>query len=310
MTEPESVLDTSPKCSICHINFATTTEGLCAVCHSTVRTLEDGMATHASLRSFLCKLLGCAPALPPPVPTPVTGGPSIACVIPPGTDISWLHGSFADYLVALQAFVDEHFAPVWGTPCKLVLTDTVPADHWVLLFAEDADVANALGYHDVTAAGLPIGKVFVRTTLQDGQDVSVTASHELAELLVDPGINLCASHVRESSLRIYAYETADAVEENDFAVGGYRMSDFVLPAYFEDFWPAGTKRDYLGALPGRSAFEIAPGGYMAVFENGQWTQIFGSIQKGARFKQEDRRDHRTELRSKLDAGEPLKRSTV
>lgn len=250
------------------------------------------------------------PPQPPPVPEPVTGGPAIACVMVPGTDPSWLKGQpFASYVAALQAFVDSYYAPVWNTPCRLVAASVIPTDHWALVFANDADVANALGYHDVTAQGLPIGKVFVATTLKAGEDVSVTASHELAEMLVDPAINLCASRVKGADSTIYAYETCDAVEEKSFPVGNFQMSDFVLQAYFEDFWPTGTRRDYLGVLPGHDAFELDTGGYAAVFQNGQWTQIFGSSAKRAAFGREDRRDHRNEIRQKIASGHPPIRST-
>jgi hypothetical protein len=37
---------------------------------------------------------------------------------------------------------------------------------------------------------LPLSKVFVKTTLADGELVSVSASHELVEMLVDPAINM------------------------------------------------------------------------------------------------------------------------
>lgn len=256
-----------------------------------------------SIKSFLCKLLGCTHPV-----VPVTGGPEIVCVLVPNTDVTWLQGaSFETYITGpLQEFVSQHWAPQWGLPCTLSAGPSIPQGKWGMVFSDNADVANALGYHDITSGGLPLGKVFVRTTLNDGQDVSVTASHELVEILADPSINLCASHVTQNDDTIYAYETADAVEENDFVVGGFKMTDFVLRTYFEDFHPSGTKRDYLGVLPGKQAFEIASGGYMAVFRNGQWTQIFANAQKAMRFAQEDRRDHRTELRAK--AG--LQRSVI
>src|SRR5215472_6739832 len=36
---------------------------------------------------------------------------------------------------------------------------------------ENTDVANDLGYHDLTAFSLPLGKVFTETTRNDGQTV-------------------------------------------------------------------------------------------------------------------------------------------
>jgi hypothetical protein len=59
-----------------------------------------------------------------------------------------------------------------------------------MVFLDDADQPGALAYHDPTPDGLPQAKVFVKTTLENRNLVSVSASHELVELLVDPAINL------------------------------------------------------------------------------------------------------------------------
>src|SRR5262249_31056630 len=61
---------------------------------------------------------------------------------------------------------------------------------WAVVFLDDADQPGALAYHDLTPEGLPLSKVFVRTTIQNGDLVSVSASHELVEMLVDPAINM------------------------------------------------------------------------------------------------------------------------
>jgi hypothetical protein len=201
---------------------------------------------------------------------------------------------FGRLITTLQTFVDDYFAPVWGTPAKLVKTATFRKGAWAMAFLDDADVANALGYHDLTPDGLPLAKVFVKSTLAVRQKVSVTACHELAEMLVDPAINLCS--VGPNNL-IYAYETADAVEEVEFTINGIALSDFVYPAWFEGFHkPGSTRFDHAGKV--RRPFQILAGGYMSVFKNGKWTQIFGSPAKRRRFGQEDRRGHRSTYRGK------------
>ena len=215
--------------------------------------------------------------------------PTIACInqatVPLGVDFTKLVG-------ALQKFADNYFTPVWGTPAKLVKATKFVPGAWAIVFLDDADVQGALGYHDLTPDGLPLSKVFVKTTQADGQKVSVTACHELCEMLVDPAINLCATGPANT---IYAYETADAVEELEFNVDGVPMSDFVYPAWFEDFRkPNSAQFDYLKKVS--RPFQILKGGYMPVFKNGKWSQIFGSTAKKKRFKKKDRRGHRTELR--------------
>lgn len=197
-------------------------------------------------------------------------------------------------IAALQKFLDTCFVPVWGTPARLVKSTKLIPGAWGMVFLDSADVQGALGYHDLTPDGFPLSKVFVQTTIKAGQKVSVTACHELVEMLVDPAINLCAT---APNGWIYAYETADAVEEEEFDVDGVAMSDFVYPSFFEGFRKSGsTQFDFLKKV--KKPFQILKGGYMPVFKNGKWTQIFGSPAKQKRFKKEDRRGHRSAYRIK------------
>ncbi len=217
--------------------------------------------------------------------------PTIACfnkaTTPLGVD-------FDDLIAAMQAYVDKFVAPVWGTPAKLVKTTGFQKGAWAVVFLDDADQPDALAYHDLTPDGLPESKVFVKTTLDNHDLVSVSASHELVEMLVDPAINLLTTG--PSPKLVYAYESADPVEELSFAVDGIQMSDFVYPAYFEDFHKAGSVRfDHLDKVS--KPFEILSGGYQLILKNGKWSQIFGSEAKKKRFAREDRRGHRSEQRA-------------
>jgi len=223
--------------------------------------------------------------------------PTIACF---NKATAALGVDFGRLIATLQTFVDEYFVPVWGTPARLVKTTTFRKGAWAIAFLDRADVANALGYHDLTPDGLPLSKVFVQSTLAAGQKVSVTACHELAEMLVDPAINLCSTGPNNL---MYAYETADAVEEVEFSIGGIPMSDFVYPAWFEGFRKPGSAQfDYSRRV--KRPFQILPGGYMSVFKNGRWTQIFGSRAKARRFRLEDRRGHRSTYRGKTHRMKP------
>src|SRR3989442_12035648 len=108
--------------------------------------------------------------------------PTIACFNKAATALGV---DFDRLVAALQKFVDEYFVPVWGTPARLVRTTGFRKGAWALAFLDTADVANALGYHDLTPDGLPLSKVFVKTTLAARQHVNVTACHEPAGMLVD-----------------------------------------------------------------------------------------------------------------------------
>jgi hypothetical protein len=220
------------------------------------------------------------------------GVPTIACFNKAQTPL----GVELDALIqAMQAYVDKHVAPVWGTPAKLIKSTGFMKDAWAMVFLDDADAPGALAYHDLTPAGLPLSKVFVRTTLQNGDLVSVSASHELVEMLVDPAINMMTTGPDPKVM--YAYESADPVEALSFNVNGIAMSDFVYPAYFEDFRKSGSVRfDHLNKI--NKPFQVLSGGYQIIYKNGNWSQIFGSESKKKAFKHEDRRGHRSEERMK------------
>ena len=219
--------------------------------------------------------------------------PTIACVNMATADLGVNWGRLID---ALDEYVKVHFAPIWGTPAKIfdagtinsgtdpkTLFDTLSqklSGKWGMLFLDDADEPNALGYHDLTPEGLPLGKVFVRTILADHRKVSVTASHELAEMLVDPGSQMgaigpdgqtwYAYEVADAVEPQYADDVADAVEREEIEIGDIPMSNFVYPAWFEGFRaPNSAQFDHLGIC--KMPFELRTGGYMPIFKNGNWT---------------------------------------
>jgi hypothetical protein len=215
--------------------------------------------------------------------------PTIACMnkatVPLGVD-------FAALIAALQKCYDQYFLPIWGYPVRLQITNRPAASMWQFVFLDDADAADALGYHDLTSRHQPISKIFVKTTLAAGELVSVTACHELFEMAVDPGANIWAQGPGGA---FYAYEMSDAVEEETFDVDGIAMSDFVHPAFFEPWThPKGTKFDHLGLVT--KPFQTLKGGYQIVSDAKGVHEVFGSKSKKRRFAREDRRMHRGEVR--------------
>jgi hypothetical protein len=133
----------------------------------------------------------------------------------------------------------------------------------------------------------------VKTTLENHDLVSVSASHELVEMLVDPAINLMTTG--PDSKTIYAYESADPVEALSFPVRGIQMTDFVYPSYFESFRkPGSVKFDAMGKVD--KPFQILKDGYQIVFKGGKWSQVYGSKAKAKAFAKEDRRGHRSGAR--------------
>lgn len=203
----------------------------------------------------------------------------------------------------LQKCYDEHFLPVWGYPVQLYNTTAPEQTDWQLVYFDDADAAGALGYHELSKDGRPVGKIFVKSTLEAGEVVSVTACHELLEMVIDPIANLWAE-TRDGTE--YAYEMCDPVEEDTFLVDGIEMSNFVHPAWFEPIeHPAGTQYDHLGLL--EAPFSLTKGGYAIVKKKGKVKEIYGSKAKAKRFAKEHRRGHRSEQRKPKREAKLIKR---
>ena len=224
-------------------------------------------------------------SLVPPVPLqPV---PTIVVVNRATTPL----GYGLDQLVAAgQKYVDQYLNPTWGVRANVVASDPanpIPLEFWTLTFLDTADVAGAEGYHEVDPTASPDGKIFVKTTLEAGDDVAVTFTHELAEILVDPYTTQTVTRIDNGD--IYSLEVADAVEESDFVIDGIPCSNIVTPAWFQ-IYPAGPY-DLLGHLNAPWALET--GGYVSILRGGQPMELFGSRHKAARFAKEDRRGHRT-----------------
>lgn len=179
------------------------------------------------------------------------------------------------WMAAAQIQVMRDFELVWGVEANLIFLakdQPLPAGAWQLVFLDDSDQADALGYHELAANGQPLGKAFVASDIAAGTSWSVTASHELLEMLADPQINRCI----QVDERIYALEVCDAVESDScgYEINGVLMSDFVTPAWYS--YP-GAAAPYDFQSRAASPLLILSDGYMSVLDLTTaegWTQIF------------------------------------
>jgi hypothetical protein len=187
----------------------------------------------------------------------------------------------APVIEALQQQVTRDFRPVWGVDAELTFIptgNTPPPLTWWLAILDDSDQAGALGYHDLTPDAQPIGKVFAGTDLKYGTNWTVTASHELLEMLADPNIKLTV-FVQKSNADgiLYAYEICDSCEGDQYGyrIGETLVSDFVYPSWFEDFRTKGsTQFDQIKAL--QTPLQLLNGGYIGIFDvksGTGWTQL-------------------------------------
>lgn len=188
-------------------------------------------------------------------------------------------------MAALQVQADRDFAPIWFRSAQLLFvpkTQVSPPTAWQLIFLDDSDMAGALGYHDLTASGMPLGKVFAKTDAQYGLQVSVTASHELLEMLADPDIDeLRGVYTYGGVQSVLACEVGDPVEADSlgYLINGVLVSDFVTRTYFHP------------GLPGPYSFrnnvtaplQLARGGYQSYLPIGAsagWKQQTAEVVGG------------------------------
>lgn len=192
-------------------------------------------------------------------------------------------GDLSSIVQALQIQVNRDFAPAWQEDCDLVILSSKTDDYESLAILDNADQAGALGYHDLSQNGYPVGKVFVRVSVQAGEEVSTVISHELLEMLGNAHVDKIVKNPKNGYQ--YAVETADAVEAESYSINNIKVSNFVYPAWFNAQAPANAKLDHLGNCA--TPFKINPGGYMPVQVNGKWTQIFGSQEAFERYHRKD-----------------------
>ncbi len=192
---------------------------------------------------------------------------------------------FAALLPSLQAQLTEDFCPAWGIEVPTLhlvgLAEQPPAGHWRLWFMNTSDDAGALGYHE-DDTGVPEAKVFVEDDMRYGSDISVTASHELCEMLADPYTTRMGPTIGAAQ---YIVEVCDAVEadEDGYLKLGYRVSNFVLPAYYEQLSVSSATRpvyDFRDLLD-HPCPALRPGGYIMFLENGVWTNRMARYADGS-----------------------------
>lgn len=202
----------------------------------------------------------------------------------------------------LQAQVTGDFYPVYGLLAQMfwMKKEQKPlAGQWQLIFADSSDQAGALGYHETTANGDPIGFVFVADDLKYGTSWTVTASHELLEMLGDPDITTVEEQYNnDGSSTFRTKEVCDMCEDDS---QGYHklqsdgtqfrlpdgtpflFSDFILPGYWNQLAPVGTKLDFCGRIT--KPLEILPGGYIGILQvpaSAQWGQVQAELVPGGK----------------------------
>jgi len=164
-----------------------------------------------------------------------------------------------DVLRAIRSInrqVGEDFAAHWSKTGKMTLQHggNVPGilnpkdlrgDAIIYLTSYDASV-EALGYHDVTAAGIPYSVVYTDILPEAW---TVTLSHEVLEMLIDPTVVQFVQGwhpTKKDRIVYYWYEVCDAVQTETYWIDGIEVSNFVTPLYFTEREEARQFTNFLG----------------------------------------------------------------
>jgi hypothetical protein len=179
---------------------------------------------------------------------------------------------------ALNEQVNRDFAPIWRTRASVVpfMGAKVNPGTWAVYLQNGLDEPSAAGYHADDNH-----QPYARVDLKAG-DWTVTASHEILEMLGDPwGSRMHTAQALEgfpgdSRRVLYLVEMCDPCEAFSYEVGGVPMSDFLVPWYYNTTSRRHTGFSFLGELD--KPRQVADGGYISLMDpaDGHWWQLFVS----------------------------------
>jgi hypothetical protein len=173
----------------------------------------------------------------------------------------------------------HHIRSYWRSAEEVLIFGKPPTPvAWQIIVADDSDQAGALGYHDYAPGGRPYGYVFAKTDLDAGYSVTVTLSHEVAEMIMDPYVQRSE---QTGNLRFHALELGDPVEADElgYEIDGVLVSDFITPAWFVPGHP-GPIFDHRRHCS--APLQVLPGGYAYIWDPTTGWQGFDHAGKARR----------------------------
>ncbi len=182
-------------------------------------------------------------------------------------------GELSAVAAALQKQATRDLAPLWrleATVTAFERLEDLPLDYWPVVVKDDIGDPRAAGYHE-DENGQPFALV------QYSAGWTLTASHEVCEMLVDPfGRRLVSgqSPVPGQGRVRFLVEVCDPSEADEYAykINGIKMSDFYTPHYFDPKRSSGVRYSFTDAIT--EPKQVLRGGYLSwyVAESRQWWQ--------------------------------------
>ena len=163
---------------------------------------------------------------------------------------------------ALQKQALRDLGPVWSinaTVDAFARLEDVPVGTWPIIIEDDINTPGAAGVHEDQD-----GQPFALVTSGDGW--SLTASHELIEMLVDPfGRRLTEGQSpKPGQGRVqFLVEPCDPSEATQFAylINSVTVSDFYTPKYFSTVFNPADQYSHTGAIT--KPRQVLKGGYLS-----------------------------------------------
>ncbi|MCW3818986.1 hypothetical protein ONA91_31570 [Micromonospora sp. DR5-3] len=204
---------------------------------------------------------------------------------------------------ALQKQAIRDFRAVWditATVDGFEKLEDVPVGYWPIIVRDDIGTPGAAGIH-IDKDGQPFSLV------QYSDSWSLTASHEMLEMLADPWGNrlVAGQSPKPDQGRVeFLVEVADPPEDAQFGytVNGILVSDFLTPHFYDPVATAGVRYSFCGHLPGPR--QILVGGYLSWHDpvSDHWWQQTWFGGDAPRFRDLGKLTARTgSLRSAIDA---------
>lgn len=178
---------------------------------------------------------------------------------------------------ALQRQVTRDFAPIWEVSATLdgfARLEDMPVGYWPMMIVPD--VQGAAGIH-LDKDGQPYALI------EMSDSWSLTASHEMLEMLADPFGNrlVPGRSLKRGQGRVeYLVEVCDPSEAAEFGytVNDVLVSDFYTPRFFDPVRSVATRYSFTGAV--ERPRQVLRGGYLSWHDPNSdhwWQQIwFGS----------------------------------
>ena len=194
-------------------------------------------------------------------------------VVPDSASVRF--GEVSKVAAALQRQVQGQLSPIWGINATVDAFETledVPIDYWPMIIRDDIHVPLAAGIHQDNN-GQPFALV------QYSNMWSLTASHEVLEMLVNPfgnRVKAGPSPMPNQGRVNFLVEICDVSQDPEYAytINGITVSDFYTPNYFDSLPARGVRYCWTGAI--EQPRQVLPGGFISWHDpvSDEWFQQF------------------------------------